>query len=245
MLAQMLRAPAILELATRRIEAHHIKDPKVGGTPSQAVFFSIIKNYYLEHKDTPDLATVRAELEKFINDHFGFSKQQADKVSADFAALSGWCAQIDDRSEKLARRVVRFITERCVIVPAAKELLQTALDSASRSDEFLGSIGEKLQKLENEQKSLAGGLSISNISTFSDADGGERVLTGVPWLDARFGDGAGPVRGCTVGIIGPQGGGKTTMGINLAVSQALNCQHSLLVLAEEGISKSMRRKITP
>lgn len=238
LLAQLSRSPSVIDTAmSAKLEGSFLTNKAIGGTVGQAIIFDTLVNHYKEYGSTPDDATLRADIGSFLDTYFAKSKkrksveQQIDR----FIALR---PIVDERSEGLARKIIKYITQICVIRPAARELI----DEASDSDDIKG-LAERLVELEAKQSSIGGGLSTSGLAGLEFEGAGERVPTHIPWIDAMTTNGAGFVNGSGVGIISPQNGGKTTMGIHLGVNQALAQNHVLVVLAEEGMTQSMRNKI--
>ncbi len=234
----MILSPAIIEsVISAGIQGPHIVNKEVGGSPPQAILFDIIRSYYSEHRTAPDDAVLVAEVEQYLIKYFP-SETRREKVREKLAAFFEFRKVIDTRSEGVARKLIGQIAKECIFRPAAREMLS----GASESGDIEG-LSERLLELEAKQSSVSGGLSFSGIVGLESDSAGERVPTGIPWFDSRAGKGSGPVNGSAIGIISPQNGGKTTLGIQLAVAQALMDKDSLLVLAEEGVSRSMRFKI--
>lgn len=236
LLAHILRSPAIAELAIPQLEASYFVRDKVGGSPFQAVLFRVIKGYWKEYQTTPDDAVLVNRLKEFIKQHI--QKNDIPTFSQEFGSFMAFRATVDERSEGMARDLVAHIAQICVYKPALDEVLKDAKEAPN-----IKNIVKRIQELEAQQSATQGGLSITGLASMAIGDEGQRVPTGIPWLDALFGDGAGPVLGCVMAILAPQGCGKTTLGFQLAISQAKSGRHVMLVLAEEGLTLSVRCKI--
>ena len=238
LLGQMILSPAILE-STRSagIDGSHLTNNHIGGTVPQAILFDIIRSYHGEHGIAPDDATLHAEIDSYLARFFQ-TETKRNVVRREVAHFFEFKKEIDERSIGGARKMIQKIAEICVIQPAARDLL----NEPARTGDIAG-LRDNLDQLQAKQASIAGGLSRNGLVDMPAPETGERVSTGIPWLDSRLGDGRGPVNGSTIGIIAPQNAGKTSLGIQLAVAQALMGRHALLVLAEEGMSRSMRNKI--
>lgn len=237
LLAQVLRSPAIAELAFNQLEGSYFTNKDVGGTPSQGVVFNVVKTYYETYKTVPDFATLATHVNDYVTSRVT-NTTIAAKIKEDLRLFMSFAAHVDERSERHARDIVAYVAEICVFKPTASKILSEATCSGA-----ISGVADKLYELEGKKAMLAGGLAVSGLSGFKSENIGDRVSTNIPWLDSYFGDGKGPVRGSVMGIIAPQGGGKTTMGIQLGVSQALAHNYSLLVLAEEGLTLPVQSKI--
>ncbi len=237
LLAQMVRSPTIRDLAVEMIEPRHFTDQRVGGTPVQGIVFSIIKSYAQEHGLAPDGAVFLVELERYLTRYFN-SESKRQKVIAQSKRFLALIDLTTENSEPLARKVLQHIVESCVFKTAVDEAIHEYKETGA-----LSVLRDNILEVESRQSVMHGGLSTNHILDLEIEEAGERVSTQLPWLDVRFGKGAGPALGSALGIIAPQGHGKTTLGIQMAVSQALVGRHALLVLAEEGMSLQMRCKI--
>ncbi len=231
----MLRSPAIAGLALKAIEPTHLG--QVGGARFQAVLYFIIQNYYTQFKTAPDEAVIRAEIKQVI-ENFGKGGQLELEITADLEEFVILSKLVDTQSEPLARKIIQYIADKCIYKPAANELLQTAI-----ADQKIENLGKKLTDLERQQMGLGGSHMVKADVFAVQSDDGERVTTGIPWLDEKFGKGRGLPLGSSITIIAPQRSGKTTLGISLSINQALQQRHTLLVLAEQGMDKSVTRKI--
>jgi len=196
----MLRSPAIAGLALKAIEPTHLG--QVGGARFQAVLYSIIQNYYTQFKTAPDEAVIRAEIKQII-ENFGKGGQLEQELTADLEEFVILAKLVDTQSEPLARKIVQYIADKCIYKPAANELLETAI-----ADQKMENLGKKLTDLERQQMGL-GGSHLVEASVFEvHSDDGERVTTGIPWLDDKFGKGKGLPLGSSVTIVAPQRSGK-------------------------------------
>lgn len=237
LLAQMLRNPTILHLASTFIVGSHLTDRRVGGTPVQALIFDVMKAHFAKYGAPPDravvLASVMPVLERYFRtpERLGQAKAQLDR----FLTLA---PMVTEKSERTARDLITHVYDLCVQQAAVDE----GIDQYRQNQE-LSELRSRLEEIDAKQAVLAGGLSVTGIVGMDLDDVGERVSTGLPFLDSRFGNGLGPVRGSLMAILSPQGCGKTTLGIQLNVGQALAGRHTMLVLAEEGLSLSIRSKI--
>jgi len=235
-LAQVLRSPSIAELACQLIMPEHLKS--AGATRGQALIYRIIKDYYDAHKICPDDGIFLAELARFCALSASGRPEVLEDIQEEFAQFKRYRPNVDARSEPHVRGMIKSIAEKCIHGPAMEELLSSAL-----SHKNLEGLGKQIQDIEAKQAAISGGLSFNNIISTPSPAAGERVSSGIPWLDARLGNGRGPVNGCGIAIIAGQGVGKTAMGIQMAIAQALQERHTLLVLAEEGLSQAIKRRI--
>jgi len=235
-LAQVLRSPSIAELACRTIMPEHLKS--AGASRGQALIYKIIKDYFEANKICPDDGVLIAEIARFCSLSLGGLPDAIDDIKEEFAQFKRYRPNVDARSEPHVRGMIKTIAERCIHRPAMEDLLNTAL-----TNKTMEGLGKQIQDIEAKQAAISGGVSFNNIISTPDEAAGERVSSGIPWLDARLGNGKGPVNGCGIALIAGQAVGKTALGIQLAVAQALQERHTLLVLAEEGLSKAVKRRI--
>ena len=237
LLCHLILTPGVIDTALNAgLEGMHLVQKVVGGHVAQAILFDIITYHYKTYATTPDDATLIAETNKFLDRHCSGQRKRVESEQR-IKAFLAFKPHVDRKSEGIARKLIQYISEQCIIRPAARELLATP----SKSGDISG-LSTQLATLESRRNSVGGGLARTGlIDLVSEA--GERVATGIPWIDSRTGNGAGLVNGCTLGIIAPQGVGKTTCGIQLGVAQALAGQDVLMALAEEGLTQSVRNKI--
>ena len=86
----------------------------------------------------------------------------------------------------------------------------------------------------------AGGFSVPPVTavTFDYGASGERISTGVPWLDQMLSGGL--FRGSAVLVSGSPGTGKTTLGAHLIDAACARGERALLILFEESPDEVMR-----
>lgn len=237
-IAQMLRSPTLTDLAIAKLDGQHLAAKTVGGNVVHAVMFNVIKKFVEEFKTLPDDASLKAEVQAYLNKYIPMVyHQQQLMVAVDNILKLRHLS--DARGEGLARRIISYIVEVEIVGPAAGRLMI----EAQTTGKFTG-LAQKLQELEAQQQSVDGGRSFADILSLDMSDRGQRVPTHITWLDSRLGKGRGPVRGCGIGIIMPQANGKTSLGISMCVAQALSGQYTLLSLAEGGYDQSIKNKIT-
>ena len=234
LLVHMTRSAQLTAAAVKDIEPRHLKE--VGAKPFYALVFMIIKNYYIEYSIQPDFSILTADLQEFVNTRLKEGPQREDAING-LANLIEFAPMVKDNSLPKARDMIKNIARKTVFTPQAREVLRQ--HDASQA----GVIAAKLLEIETRQRAADGGKSFNGIVSLQTETPGDRAQTYIPFLDARFGAGAGPTLGCLIGIVAGQGSGKTTLGIQLVVNQALSGKHALLVLAEEGVSTSVRAKI--
>ena len=121
-----------------------------------------------------------------------------------------------------------FVIDRVV-----RPLLQTA-DTARPAE---------LVDLSNRVQSIVGSLQSARVEEakiFSDEVVlTDRYPTGVPFVDTLLGGGY--MRQACYGLIGPPGGGKTTLGCQLAISVAKQCKHVCYFSYEQSAENLMER----
>lgn len=233
----MLRSPALLAAVATRVEPHHIT--AAGGTKFQSILFSVVQNHYGQFQKAPDEATVRVEVNSIIEQFVGTGSGLAFQFETEMTDFFAFRTVVDANSEELARTILQRISEQLVMLPAAQEVMQTAL---SMSDTNLSQLAEKLQDLEAQQAMLVGEQAQAGVIDRPMPEDGDRLPTGIPWIDARLAGGI--MLGAGLAVLAPQGGGKTSLGISLCINQALLGKDALLVLFEQGLDKAVKRKIT-
>jgi hypothetical protein len=231
-----MRSAGIAEQAFRVIDPEHIK--LAGGRAAHAIIYFALKKYYESYKQLPDDAALSIELQTFCTQYQAARPEITEEVSDLLPTFFEFRKMVTSASVNRAYGVIQHIATKFVHRPVVNEILSNALASES-----ISGIAQKLTDIEAQIAATSGTSSESGISMMNLEDNGERVTTGVPWIDARFGGGRGLVLGSVLGILAGQGHGKTSLGIQLGVSQALLQRHALLILAEEGISRAIRRRI--
>ena len=241
LLAQMMRSTSITEQVIGTLEPEHLS--KASGRSAFGILFFAIKTHYNKHKSIPDEAALTIELNTFCDKYQAARPEVVEDVQDLLPTFFAFRPRVTAQSEPMAMAFAEELVTRYVHQPAATELLSTALASSEIGQELVSGLAKKLTDLEGQMLSSGGGVSVNATMSMTLDESGERVHTGVPWVDARLGGGNGPILGSVLGIIAPQGHGKTSLGIQLGVAQALQQRHVLLILAEEGISKAIRRRI--
>lgn len=232
-LVQLLRSERLLHASVERLLPEHVR--AAGGTPGQACVFKVIVQYYRQYGSAPDLAAIRVGLQQLAD----VGAVLDDDVFEEYQTLCVLSnGLVDARSEKLAWHVFTTIVNEQIKKPALQqEILQAAVS------QLVSGLGQRLLDIERRLSVSEGGVARSRILTIDPRSTGDRLMLGIPWLDALLGQGAGMVRGSAAAIIAGQGHGKTAFGIQMAVAQAMQHRHALLILAEEGMSRQIRRRL--
>ncbi len=238
LLVQMVRNPGIMQLATRSLEPSFFSNEKVGGTAAHVVLFDIFKSFYEKFRTAPDQATVMVEAQTLINRYFKDPKDpMVDEIWRGISIFYHTLRLADDKSIKLAQEMIAHISRICVFDTKAR----AAIEGALSSNQMVG-LADVISGYEKDLRGLAGGSSVTGDALdTAPEEFKERIQTGVPWLDARLGDGKGPVRGCGMAVIAKQGHGKSTLGYQILSAQVLAGRHALLAIAEEGLSVDVKR----
>ncbi len=237
----MLRSPGFCAKASKHLTTQwfaHASLEANGSLPLHGLMFNIIQSYYDRFKTPPDQAILFAEAKLTLGRH----TQQGAVVNAMLNEINGFFQNvmpcITDSSLPQADEIMRYIRDVCFFQEEQHRLLSTALDTKS-----IEGLPAKLRELDASRQSAEDGTMVSNLGSMVLPETGERFMTGIKFIDDYLGEGKGPTGACAVGIFAPQGAGKTTLGIQKTVSQALLGNHALLVLKEEGLSASVLRKI--
>lgn len=232
-LGHMLRSIEFAKVAAR-LGPDMLQHKEIGGTRVQCVVFLVIKKYLLQFEVLPDRAAMVAQIIKMIAKT---GNSESDSILSAATSLLDEVEEVLEGSEPLAREVVKYIANVCISVPAFERAIRDAQTNKSITD-----LSSKLKELQ-EKESVFAEARVED-TVFGGVDPIiSRVSTQIPWLDATFGGGVGLPRGLAVAILAGQGSGKTTFGIQLAVSQAVSKKQSHLILFEEGLSVSIKCRI--
>lgn len=234
LLAHIIRSPSVANAAFRELKAAYFTDPQIGGGIEHSVIFAVLQDYHKRYGTAPDLVALQAETDRALQQIFPQWNARVADVRAKITTFIGFVHKVDDKSVKLANDVLQHLLSVCLFEPAKREIVQ-----AMPPD-----LVNKLVALEARAKSTLGQASTHNVLDCVISDlGGQRIPSGIPFLDAMVGQGAGLVTGSAVGLIAPQSAGKTTTGVMLAVAQALMNRPSVLAFVEEGLTESVQRNI--
>lgn len=230
--------PSVCELAIKNIQPAFFTKKEVGGTLAQTFLFEAIKSHHEKYGVIPDAGALVVEFEKFVSKHISQVDSQATSMRLEVAKFLRFIKHVDSHSVGLAKEMVQYLVQTCSLAPQVEALMkqQHSLDT-------IDSVSQQLSVIAQASKGILGGNSTSGVLTMEMEEAGERVATGIPFIDSRLGKGCGPVTGCAAAIIAPQGGGKSTLGVQLAISQALMQKHTILALAEEGVTIPFRRNL--
>lgn len=240
LLAQLLRSMPLLHLAASELDGLFFN--QVGGSRAQSILFEVIKKHYVNYQVAPDKAVLITEVRAFV-DSFKPSEGVRQEIFNDLREFLAMSDLVTSASEGVTREIVQYMAQKCVYTPAVTNAI-TAYQTADGEEKPLVVLREQLQGIESKQSVLSAGVSETGILSTHRESTGDIMPTYIPWIDARFSKGQGLPKGSVIGIIAPQGHGKTTLGIQLAVSQALRGKHAMLVLAEEGLTLPVLSKIT-
>lgn len=243
LLATILQSDSILTQAQQFVRPADLVHPQVGGTPLQRLIYETILQFYEEHKARPDLASIVAEARGLFGQAFAPNSAEYAQAEADLSYLVGYTALVlDKQADTMCKALIKHIYATC---GQREAVVQIAAGLAQSDAAGITKYAQRLMELRSKDALLQGGRSVSSIlrDSWENEPTAARVQLGVPFLDARLGGGQGPATGCSAAILGVQGGGKTTLGFQIGVGQALQRRHALLVLVEEGLSKSVLAKL--
>jgi hypothetical protein len=238
LLAHMLKTPSILKQASATLRGDYFRAQGVGGSYGQSILFDVIKSYSDRFGIAPDRATILTEVSAIAARYWqqGSPDYNAVMIETDYF-LSSYILGVTDAALPLVKETMAWMTKTCYHDPQATLMMQEALSTGE-----LDGLGAKLTTLSREVQSSQNSLLITDLTVAPTASGA-RFRTGIPFLDSRFGSGAGPTSGCCMGIVAPQGCGKTLLGVQGCVAQALMQQHALLILLEIGLTAAIYRRI--
>ncbi len=239
LLAQMTRNRLLVDTAMKNVEPEFFNVDVIGGSPTMAMMFSHIRDNVRNYNVLPDVPTFCARIV------FDFATRQmhqlVQQAHIEIGLLLQLVAGTTNDALPHARAVLSSLVDHCKTRPETQRLLARATMGEISSSELSKQLDEQNQR----QNQLNGGLAVTGLSTIQIAneDLAIRMRTYIAWVDARFGKGKGMVNGTLLSIIAPQGGGKTTMGVDMCVQQACNGRDSALFFFEEGLTPAVRRNI--
>lgn len=241
LLGQMLVSPAILRDALEKIEPAYFNYPTISkvenGLPAgvrHALLFDTIRRFYEQHKQVPDRPTLESRAAEDLELHKAgdesFPLTSAD-VAGTVAALFSKMEAMGPASHHIARKVIEEMYRVCFFDPKRTQLI----DEAGRDPARAASLESDLVTLTNSSKMKSNNLGMNNVlSTETKGEAVRRVETGIDFIDNLCGNGRdrGPTTCCSCALIGGQNSGKSSIGIQMMVAQAIKGKHAIIVLTE-------------
>lgn len=231
-LTHCCRDPILLKEAAAEVDPEHLR--RFGASPASAIIWWVIRQFYNNYGHAPDVAALIAEFKAYIVAYARDAQQQASAGQI-FAQFMAYGHKVGTESQELAYGLLRKIVRELKIEPEIEREVHDGLASKNYHQ-----LGERITQLSRRHDGISRPLSRMGATQFSGEEG-QRLPTYISWFDSRVSS-PGPVRGGCMGIIAPTGGGKTSLGIQLAVEQSLSQQYSALILVEEW-SRSVQRRI--
>lgn len=232
-LAHLLRDESLLFQADRQLEPHLIS--QMSGEKGHAVVFYTIRAFYRRYKVAPDKPMLMAELKEFIARH-AQTPEHKKQLATVLGRFLSFCDTVTDASLQMAYDVLNSIINLMRVQP---EIQQAIVEG--QADGNYERMAKRIEALTSQSTQAVKSLTMTGVTDIPEEDGGERLPTYIQWFDKRVGN-PGPVRGGSMGILSPPGGGKTTLGVHLGVEQSLATVYAMLILVEE-FSRQVRRKI--
>lgn len=240
LLAHAVLDPVFCAQTAEIIEPEWFCDPAAGGNHWQTLAFNAIKEFWLGYRSVIDASTFRMAIQRSAANWY----PQGSPAFVEFQERTAWFVNefvpgVTASSTEVAKDVRAYLIKRCkfdVEVQSLASQIQYESDGDIQSH-----LINRLAELRSKQRMSADGFSESGFLEFEDTSG--RVLTGVDFIDSRLGVGKGPVKSAVFGIIIPQGGGKTTLGNQISVSQALMGKPGMLVIGEQGMDPDYKRRL--
>ncbi len=238
MLATALLDRGFAQQMTDLIKGNHII--AAGGRTDQGLILEAIREHLAAHNAPPDLGWLQAHLESRLD---GLMPDPASREAClkGLETFSRFAPKVTKASRGECELFLQHIVETTILGPQRADIIQSAMfdSSGSKAREII----EKLQTIDKEShRGTDNGIAVDLFSVPEDLSG-RRRKTGLPWLDSRLGNGLGPVSGCLIGILAPSGGGKTTLGNETAITGALAGQHTVLAMAEEGLTFTVKTRL--
>jgi hypothetical protein len=240
LLAFMLHGQPLLSLACAHLQPSYIKQY---GTTAQVLMFDVLQQFWGKfERQAPSLAVFFAELRAAADRYAAFNQDLRGQIEEEARIVHGMFEHtraMDPGSVDYARQIVLKIHRVCGYEHSVREIATTV---AAGGD--VDGLGARFSDAEDRHKVLLGGSSVAGLTSMAfPPESAARFKTNIPFIDTAIGKGLGPFLGCAIGIIAPQGVGKTTLGIQFLCEQVVQARHVLLALAEEGISYALRLRI--
>lgn len=246
LIGHMLISEQVCRDVCQNVESEWFTLPDIGGDYWHSTAFSAVKQFWDQFHRTMDPASFQIGifqlLQRFVSPHEPYYVEFQQQT---LYFINQFMPTVGPSSRPLALEVYHFLVNRCRFDAERQAILDEANQLSSvtglASQDALSSLGSKLMEVEKRRAASFEGASRQGILQRQVVL--PRTHTGIPFLDARFGNGKGPCRKAVAGIIMPQGGGKTTLGNMIAVTQALMGRPSLIVIAEQGFDVDYQRNI--
>lgn len=221
---------------------------QLGGQYWHTVAYAAIKEFCDTHDKMPTFPEFMTSFFAVTDKYAGAQRDVVIMELKHFVEFLYPMIVVDlSRSLTLARATRTEILRKCSLVPDSTRILQEAASLAERGDvlgatELTEQVKLSLQKHSQNSgpQSVAMGDIVMDASSFND-DG--RVKLGIDFMDAVLGAGAGVYTPCTAVLLGPTGGGKTTVGNQICVAQAMMGHRALMVVSEQGCDPMYRARI--
>lgn len=236
LLGHLMKTDSVRLIATKHVQAAFFSSPELAETGSNdkiGVIYAVITMYAERYGHAPDSAALLEGINRLMIS-YGHAEFVAD-MQLELNAFLAFLPLVEQQSIPSAMALIRYIADVCIF---EDELRREVAQLTNLEDAEL--TAQRVLKIANDRNTLLGGgqsLTLDQIVIPNMQS--TRLRTGVQFIDDRMGNGADrglPSVGCTV-LYAPQGHGKTTLGIQLAVNQALSKRHSLLVFIEYGFNR--------
>jgi hypothetical protein len=234
----MLKTQSILAEATAKLETSYFGHDKVRDLNNPRIhaaiglMFDVIKTHYGQFKTAPDEYTIKTKTQELLSQFGGsayLTAQELDAVAGFFFACT--LDQIGAGSLPVAKLAIEQLYKICYIDKEHQDAIAVAQTTGDMAD-----LQRRLAEI--QAKAQAGsGIGRRNIlSKRAPATDLPRVQTGVSFIDKLCGNGRdlGPTNRCSIAIISKQGGGKSTLGMQMCVEQCLKGKKVILILTEIG-----------
>lgn len=204
--------------------------------------FSTIQAYFERYKVPPDQPAFKAEI-------FALAQRFLNPYSLEAAAFQNdtenfvhvFMPTVSEGSAKLAKALYDHMIRTCRFDAQAKSLIEEAQRNQN-SDNFLSELSKRSTALDME-RARAFSTPSASFDPYAIIDQVPRILSGVDFLDVRVGGGRGLVQSAAMGLVAPGGGGKTTLGNQIVIAQAMMGKPAIMVIAEQGMDADYRRNV--
>jgi hypothetical protein len=241
-IGHMLYNPRFCKDASANLQSEWFTSEPIGCSYWCSAAFSTIQAYFERYKVPPDQPAFKAEIfalaQRFLNP---YSPEAAAFQNDTENFVHVFMPTVTDSSAKLAKALYDHMIRTCRFDAQAKALIEEAQRNQN-SDNFLSELSKRSTALDME-RSRAFSAPSTAFNPFEKVEQVPRVLSGVDFLDVRVGGGRGLVQSAAMGLVAPGGGGKTTLGNQIVIAQAMMGKPAIMAIAEQGMDADYRRNV--
>ncbi len=241
-IGHMLYSAKFCKDASANLQSEWFTSEPIGCDYWCSAAFSTIQAYFERYKVPPDPPAFKAEIfslaQRFLNP---YSPEAAAFKNNTDNFVHVFMPTVTDSSAKLAKALYEHMIRTCRFDTQARALIEEAQRNQN-SDNFLSELSKRSAALDME-RSRAFSAPSTSFNPYEKVEQVARVLSGIDFLDVRVGGGRGLVQSAAMGLVAPGGGGKTTLGNQIVIAQAMMGRPSIMAIAEQGMDADYRRNV--